>query len=390
MSFSFDLQLLTICLLGASALCTIIIVAIYCPFIRRVASRQRACSLNAGGQALAPTGYPAASVIVYSQDEAARLENFLPEILGQDYPGEFEVIVVNEGDSGDVRNAVGALQLAHRNLYLTFTPDGARSLSRKKLALTLGIKAARHEIVVLTTVDAIISSDKWLSKIMRHFSDEATGIVLGYAAPEGKVSRMASFAFTADSVAWLSSAIGRRPFRGSELNLAYRRSLFFANKGFSRSLNLHAGDDDIFVSEIAGRDSTVVELSPESIVHFGSYDVAKTLRDSAVRHEFTRRFIRHRPLSRLGLGESAMWLGMASSAAAVISDPLNATVTSAATALFVISVIEIARSWRKACTALDMRRLTLTAPLFAVTRPFYRLTVAIRARLSHQKRYTWD
>lgn len=390
MTFDLELPLLTTCLLCISTLCTAIIIAIYCPFVRRVASRRRSCELTVDEPSAADVQWPAASVIVYSQDEAERLENFLPVILGQDYPGHFEVIVVNEGDSGDVRNVISAMQLANRNLYLTFTPDGARNLSRKKLALTLGIKAARYDTVVLTTVDAIIGSDKWLVKMMRHFSDDSTGIVLGYAAPEGHIGRKTSFAFTADNVEWLSAAIGHRPFRGTELNLAYRRRLFFDNKGFSRSLNLHFGDDDIFISEIADRRNTVVELSPEAIVHFRSYDNAKTMRDTAIRHLFTSRFIRRKPISRLGAGEWAMWTGMAASAGAIISDPLNATVITACGVLFIASGAEIARSWRKATVALEMRRLTLTAPFFAVMRPFSRLGLVMSSRLSHQKRYTWD
>jgi len=129
-------------------------------------------------------GWPAVSVIVYSQDEADALASLLPVILNQDYPAAFEVIVVNEGDSSDVRNTVEPMQLAYRNLYLTHTPDGARNLSRKKLAITLGVKAARYEVVVLTTVAAIIGSDKWLRAMTSQMvTDPARQIVLGYAAP---------------------------------------------------------------------------------------------------------------------------------------------------------------------------------------------------------------
>ena len=51
--------------------------------------------------------------------------------------------MVNEGESAAVTDVVSTMQLTHRNLYLTCTPDGVRNLSRKKLAITLGIKATR-------------------------------------------------------------------------------------------------------------------------------------------------------------------------------------------------------------------------------------------------------
>lgn len=359
----------------------------YCPFVSRVKRRRQACKLTAENN-----NPVSASIIIYSQNETAQLESLLPAVLSQDYGGLFEVIVVNEGESADVRNAVGALQLSNRNLYLTFTPDGARNLSRKKLALTLGIKAARHEVVVLTTASAIISSPLWLNKIMRNFSDPSTGIVLGYAAPseDTKLNRKYSYIIVENAIAWLSAAIGHRPFRGDELNLAYRRKLFFENKGFSRSLNLHFGDDDIFISEIANRHNTVVELSTESIVRYGSYDLAATLRDTAIRHRFTRRFIHHMPLPILPLGECSLWSQLLSTCAICVFYNSNLYAVIASSVLTVLSLIDVAISWRKATSVLEVRRLTLTAPWFTLVEPLRRLSLYIYSRVAKQKKYTWD
>ena len=98
-----------------------------------------------------------------------------------------------------------------------------------------------------------------------------TEIVLGFAyidpeEDEHGGRRRRAFDYVADSVRWLSVAIAGKPFRGTEYNIAYRRELFLRNKGFARSLNLHYGDDDIFISQIARGDNTVVELSEDSIV----------------------------------------------------------------------------------------------------------------------------
>lgn len=395
MSLNFELSDYVIALLSVSAVCALFVILVYCRFVSRVTRRQKQCRLTVDDDVVDGNSMPAASVIVYSQGEAERLENFLPLVLRQNYAARFEVIVVNEGDSGDVRNVVGAMQLAHRNLYLTFTPEGARNLSRKKLALTLGIKAARFDIVVLTTVDAIIGSDQWLTKIMRHFHNPETGIVLGYAGPSDnpavtKLDRASSFAFADESVAWLSAAIGRRPYRGNELNLAYRKELFFRNKGFSRSLNLHFGDDDIFISEIANRRNTVVELSKESMLSYDSYDNARTMRDSSIRHLFTRRFIKHKPFPWLTAGEIALWISVAASALAVVADYLNTVTDASALVILLASLVFIAFSWRKATETLRLRRLTFTAPWFVFINPLRRILLYLRAGITKQKKYTWD
>ena len=392
MSFNFDLQPYTIIFLAAAVLFAGIVCFYYCPYVRRVSRRRRQCDLTVDTAEGERPNWPAASIIIYAQGEADRLESLLPVVLGQDYGGAFEVIVINEGDSADVREVINALQLAHRNLYLTFTPDGARNLSRKKLALTLGIKAARHGVVVNTTTDAIIISDRWLEKIMRHFNDPSTGIVLGFAAPteDSEIALSTSFFYSCDSVSWLSAAIGRRPYRGSELNIAYRRDLFFANKGFSRSLNLHYGDDDIFISEIATRDNTVTELSPESIVRFSNYNINATLHSTALRRRFTERFIHKKPLPCLTIGETSLWLSILSSAGAVALDYLNLTTIIAAIIIIGVTFTAIAMVWRKTTESIELRRISVAAPFLALAQPLRRLSLSISSGMSKQKKYTWD
>lgn len=389
---SIDISPAAMTLFAVGIVAAIYVSTVYSLFVRRVA-RTRLRSLHTADRPADPSvPCTSASVIVYATGEADRLEALLPSILRQDYGGAFEVIVVNEGDSADVRSVINALQLKYRNLYLTFTPDGARSLSRKKLALTLGIKAARYPVVVLTTSDAVITSDQWLTKMMRHFGDPAIGIVLGYAAPEADthLSRPQSYAFACDSTAWIAAAAGHHAYRGTELNIAYRRELFFANKGFSRSLNLHFGDDDIFISEISTRSNTAVELSPQSAVRFGSYDIASTIRGLALRHLFTDRFISHHPLPVLTIGEIGLWLAIVCPAVAAVIEPPGALPIALAAVIIAASMTTVALAWRKATAALLLRRLTLTAPWFSLSAPFRRLSLSARGHLSKQKRYTWD
>lgn len=47
-------------------------------------------------------------------------------------------------------------------------------------------------------------------------------------------------------------------------NLAYRKSLFFKNKGFASHYGLLSGDDDLFVNETATKINTAIELHPDS------------------------------------------------------------------------------------------------------------------------------
>lgn len=391
MIFSFEINLTTAIALAIALIAAAISITVSIVSIGRVNRRRKQCELTADdGQAC-----PAASIIVYSQNDPTPLENLLPVILAQNYPGNFEVIVVNDGESVDVRNTVGALCDIHRNLYLTHTPDGARSLSRKKLGVTLGVKAARHDIVVLTTTAAVIDSPLWLAKMMHHFNRPETGVVLGYAAPlagddRGRGACARAFDYAAESIDWLSAATAGHPYRGTEMNLAYRRQLFFDNKGFSRSLNLCAGDDDIFISEIATADNTVVELSEESIVRFGSYDYRRSMREAKLRRRFTESFIRHKPLSATSAAECALWTCLAAASTAIAAALTNIAVITAGAATIIAAWTVYTIFFRRAMCALGLRRLRLSIPPLALSHFARRISVLFSSRFSHQKKYTWD
>jgi hypothetical protein len=55
-----------------------------------------------------------------------------------------------------------------------------------------------------------------------------------------------------------------KPYMGVGRNLAYRKSLFFKNKGFASHYGLLSGDDDLFVNETATKSNTAVEFHHES------------------------------------------------------------------------------------------------------------------------------
>ena len=381
-------------LLIACFICVLLVAAIYFFRVRRVVGYRRRADRerpDVPDSSLLP-----ASVVIYSQGDADELTRMLKTVLEQDYPAAFEVIVVNEGESADVRDAVSMLRASHPNLYLTFTPEGVVNLSRKKLGITLGIKAARYDIAVLTTTAAEIESPLWLRRIMSRFDLEGKiEVVLGFAYIDPAEDtaygrRRRSFDYVADSVRWLAVAIAGKPFRGTEYNIAYRKETFMRNKGFARTLNLHYGDDDIFVSEIANRNNTAVELSDESIVRLRHGNHPRIFNERVLRRSFTEGHIRRRPRF---LNSLSGWLQTCALAtgttAGIIGYPnMQPTIIAAAiiVAMFVLDILV----WRKAMKALKSRSLMLTLPWLSISYPMRKALRRLRSTLVHQKKYTWD
>ena len=111
---------------------------------------------------------PCLSVLLTVQDNARELEQHLPAMLTQDYPAGFEVIVVVGKGEDDTDDVLKKLSATYPNLYTTFIPDSSRYMSRKKLAVTLGVKAARHEWILMTEASCQPASDQWLKTMARH------------------------------------------------------------------------------------------------------------------------------------------------------------------------------------------------------------------------------
>lgn len=397
MYFSFAIPTPAVICFSVAVTALIYILTIYLGRWRSVARAQRRCIDEAEtSTALRPV---AASVIVYAQDDAESLRKALHSLLGQVYEPGYEVIVVNEGASEEVQTLVGQFRLEHPNLYLTFTPDGARSLSRKKLAITLGVKAARGPVVVITDDHTLATSSRWLELMMAPFADPACEVVLGCRMPDARADRQTgnsrrAFDYAAATVTWLSAAIAGAPYRGCSGNVAYRRQLFFDNKGFSRSLNLRYGDDDIFINEITTPHNTAVQLAPDAITRWMIHNYKKEMRREREAHAFTGARVPKGSRRFMAAGEWSMWIVIAASVAgALLWGPCNWTGWIAVAALIIAMCAAVIVTQHKTLGSLygeGSRRTLLLLPLLSMTRPLRNIFTSVAAHISREKNYTWS
>ncbi len=210
---------------------------------------------------------PSVSVIIIASDSHEHLEKCLPVILEQDYP-DYEVIVVNNGLTDETDMLLKGLKLRYGHLYDTFLPNHSDKESvRKKMASTIGIKAAKNDILLFTEADTVPDSNKWIASMMEEMT-ENKDIVLGYCyfLKTGKwINRIARFDNLLNSLHYLSSAIRKKPFTGTYRNVAYRKYLFFENKGYSNFLN-YDHSEIIFLNSLMNAHNTTVCLNKYSFV----------------------------------------------------------------------------------------------------------------------------
>lgn len=235
---------------------------------------------------------PAVSVIIASKNESEDLEKNLPWVLNQDYPN-FEVIVINSGSTDETDMILKHFDQSNPHLYHTFIPADAEDVNVKKLALTLGIKAAKNDILLFTEAYCKPSSDQWIKEFAREFA-KGRDVVLGYCKLNiGKKVWMRNFMLYDNlihSLKYLSMAIAGKPFMGIGRNLAYRKELFFAEKGFSSILNTEGGEDDLFINKIARKKSTGVVVSPESMTETDIVNRFSVWRSLKSKYIYTKQF----------------------------------------------------------------------------------------------------
>lgn len=221
-----------------------------------------------------PENCPKASIIIFSETDNDRLEETLDAMVSEDYP-DFEIIVVCEATSDRAKMLNEKFSHKYQNVYVTFIPPGSHNLSRRKLAITSGVKAALGDIIVTTCADIILPPDHhWLKSIMAPFCgpdgfrlDLVLGLsVIKFSESDGPERWYRQYDSVIEDAQWIGYAEMGLPYRGDGFNLAFRRTAFFENKGFARTINLHNGEDDIFVTEIARQGNCGVVVNPESIL----------------------------------------------------------------------------------------------------------------------------
>jgi poly-beta-1,6-N-acetyl-D-glucosamine synthase len=208
---------------------------------------------------------PPVSVIICARNEAENLASFLPSVLGQDYP-DYEVIVVNDCSEDESYDILGGFLEQYPHLRISTITKDPKFTHNKRFAQFIGIKAAKNEVLVFTDADCQPTSPKWLEGIASHFDDNTT-FVLGYGGylkGKGILGKYISYDTMVIAMQYLGMALRGFPYMGVGRNLAYRRSLFFDNKGFGTHNHLISGDDDLFVNSHANKANTCIEYRAET------------------------------------------------------------------------------------------------------------------------------
>ena len=110
------------------------------------------------------------SVIISAHNEDYNLRKNLKYILDQDYP-EFEVVVVDHASDDDTEEVLKDFKRSYNNLNIITIKQDLNFFKGKKFPLSIGIKSAKYQKLVLTDADCRPSSKNWIKNIATAYTE---------------------------------------------------------------------------------------------------------------------------------------------------------------------------------------------------------------------------
>jgi hypothetical protein len=187
-------------------------------------------------------------------------------------------VVVNDCSWDGSQAWLEELQRSQPRLKISQIIEQEKYPTGKKFAVTMGIKAAKHELLLFTDADCEPASDQWIRNMHSRFTP-GKDIVLGfspYRKTKGFLNQFIRFETLITAQFYFSMALRNNPFMGVGRNLAYRKDLFFKHKGFASHQHIMSGDDDLFINQAATTTNVAIEFDSASFVN----TEAKTTFDS--------------------------------------------------------------------------------------------------------------
>ncbi|MCM1005896.1 MAG: glycosyltransferase [Prevotella sp.] len=339
---------------------------------------------------------PGMSVIVYTHNAEKHIETFLNTLLQQNHP-EFEVIVVNDASIDNTREIVENMLESNPRLYLTFVSDTAKNISHRKLAYTIGLRAAKYPVALLTASNIEIPSDNWLRLMAAPFADKDIEIGLGAIrlpndTDKGSGKYWRSFDTLSSDTRWLGAALLNHPYRGTAYNLAFRPDTFFENKGFASTNRFQNGEDDIFVNEISTSENTAVIFQPEAMpaIQFPPEEFTRLWKHNKERYTFTAKYLHTGALRTQGFMSLSVWGALLCAIAAAVIGLPNLLPVCAALLLMLLLWADQICVYRRAAAAMQTIKLWWSVPILWLIRPIANACYRADFQANKHTNYTWQ
>ena len=261
MHFSFNYNSLSFIILIIFGVCLIIQLLYHWGFFSKVAFYKRNARPKLDEE-LEPV-----SVVICARDAYEYLVELIPALLNQDYPN-FEIVVVNDCSDDETEEYLKDLERKETRVKPVQLKQHLNFFNGKKFPLSMGIKSAQNDLIILTDCNCMPVNNQWLRSVVNRYNNR-TEIVIGYSPyvqKKSSLNRIMRFDALQNGLLYLSAALNRHAYMGIGKNLSYRKELFYRNQGFISHYTTAVGDDDLFINQVATKKNTEVLIDAEDAI----------------------------------------------------------------------------------------------------------------------------
>lgn len=239
------------------------------------------------------------SLLIIAHEEHEKLSLHLPALLSQE-GAVYEVVVVDMNSEDDTLVLLKSLEEHYPHLQHLSLPVSARDISRERLALHLGMRAAKFSHVLVLNAGIEAPSPHWLADIENRWRTDCDIMLIPTQRTRSK--RLGDY-FTAGHEAWRNKlhqrqALRKNIFRAGTAIVGLNKEIFLTHNSPAKHLALKTGALDIFVSHVANRYNTIL-LDEKELFPIEDNDNnlylwrQRRLFDVETRKHLSRKLIRH-------------------------------------------------------------------------------------------------
>ncbi len=201
------------------------------------------------------------SVVIISDNNSVELDNNLKYFLSQDYSAGYEIIVVVSRDEDGTADVLKTYN-KYKNLYTTFVPETSRYMSRRKLAITLGVKAAKNDLILLTDAVCKPVSNHWIEGMSTKCRD-GINLVIGYSNYSDDTGQFKTFYRLHKEYTYMYEAFKGFAYSTYGNNLLFKKADFMSGRGFQGNLKYVRGEYDFLVNKYSKFGSAAIAISKD-------------------------------------------------------------------------------------------------------------------------------
>jgi hypothetical protein len=202
------------------------------------------------------------------------------------------------------------------------------------------------------------------------------------------MNEFAAYDYFFSNLQMITSALLKFPYGANGRNLAYKKEYFEQQKGYFKYRQFQAGEDDLFVNDIASKENIAVEFSPESTV-ITRWDEYYDWKYAKINRATTQYFYKKMPVLFWRIESWSRFFFLLLFFSCIFYHFGNIILPLSAILAFAIRLFSLLFVINKTAGCLKLKKSLLLVPFFDVMQPIVNIYFYIYKLFAAKTNYIW-